>query len=393
MKKIIILGASILQVPGIKKAKEMGLYVIVLDMDPNAVGFKYADEYYVVSTTDIDAVLELAKKIKPDGIITLASDKPMLTVAKVGEVLGMNTISTETSIKVTNKARMRDALQKENVPIPRYMVVNTIEEYLDKISQFNDKFIVKPVDSSGSRGIFLVENIKQAKWAYNHSLKYSSTGEVLIEEYMEGPEVSVESITVNGETEVIAITDKYTTGAPHFVELGHNIPSILSEELKKEIEITTKKAIRALGINVGPSHTEIKITSEGAKIVEVGARLGGDNITTHLVPLAKGVDIVKKVIEIALGENIIIPKSTNSAAAIRYIKLNKGIIKNIVGLESAMEIEGVEEITFTKKIGDEIGSLTSSTDRAGFVIAKSNNINDALRICDEVEKIIKIEFA
>ena len=118
MKKIIILGGSILQVPAIIKAKEMGLYVIVLDMDTEAVGFKFADEYYIISTIDTQRVLELAKKIKPNGIITLASDKPMLTVAKVGEVLDLNTISIDTSVKVTNKARMREALDINRYQYP-----------------------------------------------------------------------------------------------------------------------------------------------------------------------------------------------------------------------------------------------------------------------------------
>lgn len=392
MKKLIILGASILQVPGIKKAKEMGLYVIALDIDPNAIGFKYADEYHVISTIDVDSVLELSKKINPDGIMTLASDKPMITVARVGEELGLNTISCETSVKVTNKARMREALQKGNVPIPKFIVVNTKEEYLDGICKFNNKFIVKPADSSGSRGIFLVENKKDILDAYNHSLKYSTTGEVLIEEFMEGPEVSVESITINGETQVIAITDKYTTGPPHFVELGHNIPSRLSNEIKVSIEAVAKQAISALGINTGPSHTEIKITADGPKIVEVGARLGGDNITTHLVPLATGIDIVEESIKITLGEGINELKFRNEAAAIRYIKINRGTIKKIVGLERAIKIEGVEEIKLTKKIGDKVESFSSSTDRIGFIIARSNNVNDALKICEDAKKKIKIEI-
>ncbi|MGL6107379.1 ATP-grasp domain-containing protein [Romboutsia sp.] len=391
MKKLIILGASILQVPAIKKAKEMGLYVIALDMDPDAIGFKYAHEYHIISTIDIDGVLELAKKIKPDGIMTLASDKPMLTVAKVGEELGLNTISTETSVKVTNKARMREALQKRNVPIPKFRVVNNREEYLEGISQFNNKFIVKPADSSGSRGIFLVENIEQAEEAYEYSLRYSSTGEVLIEEYMEGPEVSVECITVDGETEVIAITDKYTTGSPHFIELGHNIPSILSEDIKKDIKITTKKAIKALGIEVGPSHTEIKVTSKGAKIVEVGARLGGDNITTHLVPLATGIDIVEKSIKVSIGRSTTKKQRINEAAAIRYMTVDNGTIKGIFGLESAIKIKGVQEIKITKGIGEKIEYFSSSTDRVGFIICKANNVDNALKLCKEVEKIIKIK--
>lgn len=391
MKKLIILGASILQVPGIKKAKEMGLYVIALDMDPNAIGFKYADEYHVISTIDVDSVLELSKKINPDGIMTLASDKPMLTVARVGEELGLNTISCETSVKVTNKARMREALKKGNVPIPKFIVVNTKEEYLDGICKFNNKFIVKPADSSGSRGIFLVEDIKQAEDAYEHSLKYSSTGEVLIEEYIEGPEVSVESITVNGETKVIAITDKDTTGAPHFVELGHTIPSMLRDDIKQEIENVTKQAIESLGIDIGPSHTEIKVTSEGPKIIEVGARLGGDNITTHLVPLSTGVDIVKHTIDIALNNKLEKDTIENKSASIKYLKINPGVIKSIKGIDEAKAIMGVKKIELMKNVGDNIEALNSSSDRVGFIISQANNSYEAKELCKNVANMISID--
>lgn len=390
MKKIIILGASILQVPAIIKAKEMGLYVIALDMDTEAVGFKFADEYYIISTIDTQQVLELAKKIKPDGIITLASDKPMLTVAKVGEVLGLNTISIDTSVKVTNKARMREALDINKVPIPKFKIVNSKSEYMKGIIEFGDKFIVKPADSSGSRGIFLVDDKSQIEHAYEYSIKYSSTGEVLIEEYLEGPEVSVESITVDGKTEIIAITDKETTGAPYFVELGHVIPSRIDEDIKIKIKDITKLAIKSLGISVGPSHTEIKITSEGPKIIEVGARLGGDNITTHLVPLATGIDIVKSTIELALGKSPNINKKINKSAAIRYFKVVSGEIIDIKGTDVAQKIQGIEEIRFTKKIGDYIEGFKSSQDRVGFVISQAENSYEAIKLCNEAMNIINI---
>lgn len=391
MKKIIILGGSILQVPAIIKAKEMGLYVIVLDMDTEAVGFKFADEYYIISTIDTQRVLELAKKIKPDGIITLASDKPMLTVAKVGEVLDLNTISIDTSVKVTNKARMREALDINKVPIPKFKIVNSKSEYMRNITEFGDKFIVKPADSSGSRGIFLVDDKSQIEHAYEHSIKYSSTGEVLIEEYLEGPEVSVESITVDGKTEIIAITDKETTGAPHFVELGHVIPSRFDEDIKTKIKDITKLAIKSLGISVGPSHTEIKITSEGPKIIEVGARLGGDNITTHLVPLATNIDIVKITIELALGKSPNINKKTNKSAAIRYFKVVSGEIIDIKGTDMAQQMKGIKEIRFTKKIGDYIETFKSSQDRVGFVISQAENSYEAIKLCNEAMNTINID--
>lgn len=140
---------------------------------------------------------------------------------------------------------------------------------------------------------------------------------------MEGPEVSVETLSFDGHTHIIAITDKVTTGSPEFVEMGHSIPSQLSIDTKLQIEKVVIAAIKAVGINNGPSHTEIIITKDGPKVVELGARLGGDNITTHLVPFATGVDMVEACIEIAFGNNPVLNKRISMGSAIRYFKTKK----------------------------------------------------------------------
>ena len=289
-KKIMILGASILQLPAIQQAKEMGLHVIAVDMNPDAIGFKESGiQCEVISTIDIPAVLKCAKENAIDGIMTLASDMPMQTVALVAEELGLVGISKETALKATNKAFMRDALQDCNVPIPLYHRVNDYQGFLEAVNDIvgrGYKCIVKPADNSGSRGVDLLksqtpENLQKA---YDYSKTFSRTGELVVEEYMEGSEVSVETLSINGICHVIQITDKITTGVPYFVEMGHSQPSMLSEKIKEEIAEVAKAANKALDIMDGPSHTEIKVTKDGPKIVELGARLGGDNITTHLVP-------------------------------------------------------------------------------------------------------------
>lgn len=392
MKKIMILGASILQLPAIKKAKEMGLYVISVDMDENAIGFKEADEYYVISTINEKKVLELAEKIKPDGIITVASDKPMKTVAMVGEKLGLSTISLQTAIRATNKIEMRKCLKNNKVPIPKFYIASSFEEYMQCIKNFDDKFIVKPADNSGSRGIVLVEDLYLAENAYYYSSKNSTNGEILVEEFMEGKEVSVESITVNGVTSVIAITDKKTTGAPHFVELEHTIPSRLDYELQEKIKKVTCQAINAIGIINGASHTEIKITKDGPKIVEIGARLGGDNITSDLVPLSTGVNMIENVIKIALNESIEISTKLNKVATIKYISSNMGILNSISGIENARKVDGVNKVNIYKSIGDKICKIQSSNDRFGAVILVSDSYEENMKNYEEAVKNINIEI-
>ncbi|HEY5556703.1 ATP-grasp domain-containing protein [Acetobacterium sp.] len=392
-KKIMILGASILQLPAILKAKEMGLQVIAVDMDKNAIGFRYADICLVISTNDIPKVVAAAKLYNINGIMTLASDMPMRTVAAVAKELNIVGIDEVMALKATNKGIMRICLKDNDVPVPKFFRVKEIDEYMAVIHQFKNKCIVKPADNSGSRGVFLVNDINNNEmimFAFEYSKKNSYGGEIIVEEYMEGPEVSVETLSVDGKVEVISITDKLTSGAPNFVEMGHSEPSDLSREIKKQIERVAISAINAIGIVNGPSHTEIIVTDDGTKIVEIGARLGGGNITTHLVPLSTGVDLVKCCIEIALGEKPDFEKKINMGAAVRYFKTNEGKLINITGVNEAKSILGVKQICFVKNIGDTVGALNNGSERIGFVIAQGYDAEDAIRICEEAIKIIDI---
>lgn len=397
MKKIMILGASILQLPAIEQAKKMGIHVIAVDMNPNAIGFKIEGiTKEIISTTDIPAILAAAKRHKIDGIMTLATDMPMRAVATVSKEMNLVGINEDTAIKATNKAAMREALKKAKVPIPVFYRVSTKEEYLDAVEKIKNagyRCIVKPADNSGSRGIDLLKDFESEtiENAFKYSKKSSRSGDLMVEEYMEGSEVSVETLSINGKCHVIQITDKLTTGAPYFVEMGHSQPSRHSEEIKKKITQIAIAANQAIGIENGPSHTEIKVTKEGPKVVELGARLGGDNITTFLVPLSTGVNMVECCIRIALGENPDLEIKHKMASAVRYFDIEYGKIKNISGIAEARNIPGVKQIFVVHGVGDKMNGIKSSGDRAGFIIAQSDTAEKAIEACIIAKKLIKIE--
>lgn len=393
MKSIFILGASMLQVPAIKKAKEKGLYVYVLDYNPEAVGIQYADKFLCISTIDKQAVYEAALEYKPDYIITSTSDMPVSTAAWVNEKLGKKIdISFENSICATNKMFMRDRLKEMGVSIPLYFKIHSKEEFLETVKHFDNKFIVKPCDNAASRGVIFVDKSKANDFnrIFEYSKSFSRSGDILVEEFMEGDEVSVESFTVKGKTEVITITDKLVTPLPYFVELGHTEPSRHSSEIQEQIKELAIKAISAIGIITGPSHTEIKITPNGVKIVEIAARLGGDFITSKLVPLSTGVDLIEASIDAVIGEKVNLQRVKQNGAAIRYITANPGIIKNILNVDEAKKLPGIYEIEFYKKIGDEVVELTNSSDRIGHVIAIGKDANEAEFNCNEAIKRIEL---
>lgn len=395
MKTIMILGASVLQLPAIQKAKAMGLKTVVVDMNSDAVGFREADVIKeVVSTTDKVAVLEAAKRNCIDGIMTLASDMPMQTVAYVANVLGLVGISEDTALKATNKFYMRQALKEHGVPIPSFYKIETLEEYLKCVkNNFSGSFIVKPADNSGSRGISLVEDQQDGfkiEESFCYAKRCSRGGAVLVEEFMRGAEVSVETLTVDGTCYVIQVTDKLTTGAPHFVEIGHSQPSKLDKKTIEEIKQITINANKAIGIEQGPSHTEIIVTEQGPKIVELGARLGGDCITTHLVPLSTGVDMVESCIKLALGETPDVSIKFNKGSAIRYFEQCEGVVKDIMNLDKAKTVEGIKNITVIHDIGERISEICDSASRMGFVIAQDKDENLAIQDCEKALDKIKI---
>ncbi len=390
-KKLMILGASILQLPAIEKATELGLQVIALDMNPEAVGFKVPGVIReVISTIDITTAIEAAKRYNIDGVMTLATDMPMRTVAAVARECGLVGISEDTAIKATDKAEMRAALQEAGVPVPNFRKAKNHDEFQQAVQEMPSSFMVKPADSSGSRGVIKVENRAYVEQAYAYARSYSRNGTVVVEECMTGPEVSVETLAVDGEIHVIQITDKITTGAPHFVEMGHTQPTRLN--CADEIEAVAIAANKAIGIENGPSHTEIIVTKAGPKIVELGARLGGDCITTHLVPLSTGVNMVEGCIRIALGERPMIEQTLQQGSAIRYFQQHSGTVNSIKGIELAEAMPGIEQISVVHGVGEQISDITDSGSRMGFVIAQGTNADDAEHRCEQALKTIKVEI-
>ena len=391
-RRLLIIGASVLQLPAIKKAREMGFYIGVVDYDPNAVGITFADEYFNVSTIDIDGVTKVAKEFGPDGIVTLATDMPVRSIAAACRECGLPAISFETAVNATDKAGMIRAFEEFGVEHPWYFIAENKMAFDNILSDVSYPCIMKPTDNSGSRGVVLVHSRDELEREYHYSQSESRGGAVIIEEYMQGPEFSVEVMVVDAEPHVLQITDKLTTGAPHFVEMGHSQPTRQNEENRKKIIDLAERACKALGINCGPAHVEIILTDAGPKMVELGARMGGDCITTHLVPLSTGIDMIRATIETACGERPDIEEKFKKGSAIRYFSTPAGVLKEIAGIEEAERIPGVQEITIVKKIGEEISEIGSSVDRIGFVIAQADTADEAVKICEQAIKTITIEI-
>ena len=389
MKRLLIIGASILQLPGIKKAKELGYYVGVADYDPNAVGIPYADEYFNVSTIDQEGIYRAAKEFGADGIMTLATDMPMRSVAYACKKLGLVGISYDTAVKATDKGEMIKAFEAAGVEHPWYYIIEDPANAQDILEKITYPCITKPTDNAGSRGIMLVNNRQELEEALSYSSENGRSGAVIVEEYMVGPEVSVEVIVYEGVPHVLQVTDKLTTGAPHFIEMGHSQPSRLPAEGLEKIRDLACRATQAVDLKNGPAHVEIILTENGPKMVEMGARMGGGCITTHLVPLSTGIDMIKATIDIGLGQTPDIAPKFEKGSAIRFFNVPSGKITAIEGVEQAEAIPGVQEISFTKNVGDTAVELSSGADRVGYAIAQASNPAEAVAICEQVQETVR----
>lgn len=301
MKKIAIIGASYLQEPLVKKAREMGLFTLCFAWKDGAVCADICDKFYDISITEKEKILDICKKEHIDGIATIASDVAAPTVAYVANKMGLVGNDYNAAVQANNKYLMRNAFMNAGVPCPQYKMVTSSEE-LSK-NDFNYPLIVKPSDRSGSLGVTKVLSYNELVPAVEKAISCSFKKQAMVEEFIEGREISVEFISYNGKHFPLQITDKITTEAPHFVELAHHQPSDLSLDMFNKIYSITRTALDALKLTNGASHSEFKITQEGRiAIMEIGGRMGGDFIGSDLVKLSTGYDFVKGVIEVALGQ-------------------------------------------------------------------------------------------
>jgi len=298
--KLIIVGANNFQLPLIKKAKEMGIQTHVFAWETGAVGKEFADFFYPISITEKEIILDKAKHIKPDGVISIGSDLASITVNYIASNLGLIGNSLECTIITTDKYLMRKKLSISDLPCPAF--TDNPDVVRANSNKFEFPLIVKPADRSGSRGITLVNNEAELEKAIKRALEESLKKSIIIEKFVVGKEYSVEMLSWQGNHHFIQITEKETTGPPFFVEKSQHQPAPLSEDVKQNIIDLVTKSLDALKVTYGASHSEIIITSKGnIYITEIGARMGGDYIGSDLVFLSCDFDFVKAVIEVALN--------------------------------------------------------------------------------------------
>lgn len=393
MKTVMILGGSASEVPVIEASIKQGHRTVVVDRSDDVPGFHVPGGVIVerCSIADKEKILELAKKYSIDGILA-SVDAGVRSTAYVAKQLGLPGISEEAAFMGTDKVAMRKRLKERGVPVPEFYEVKNKEEYYKAVLQFTNKCIVKAADSSGSRGIYELKDLtnqQEIDYAYDYCVQFSGSGELLVEEMMEGQEICAETLSSDGICYPIQVTDQQHKIPPYFTDSGYNQPSMLPKETVDRIKQIAIDANMAVENYQGSSCTEMIVTKDGPKIVELGVRLAGDFMTTKMVPLSNGVDMPGDVVKIALGEPIDVTPTLNKASCVRYfMKERIGIIKAITGIEEAKKIPGIVEIGTLKNVGDKATPLRKSSDRLGYVIAQMDTPEEAIASAEKALSLI-----
>lgn len=362
MKKLAIIGASYLQLPLINKAKEKGLETHVFAWAAGDVGEEAADYFYPISIVEKKQILKKCQEIGIDGICTIASDLAAITVGYVADKMGLIGNSLRTVEVSTNKHLMRRCFEENGDPSPKSIRVEKASDLQDVDITY--PVIVKPLDRSGSRGITRLDNDFNLKDAIDNAIDQGFDKAALVEEFATGDEYSVEFISWEGKHAFLALTKKYTTGAPGFIERGHMIPAIIDDKSLSDIIGVVEHALNSLGIMYGASHSEVKVSANGEiKIIEIGGRMGGDLIGSSLVEMATGFDFVGAVIDVSLGVSPSVELIKRNPAAVRFI-FDKSDLDKLNELKSNNpELLVAEDI---HKITDE--KVTDSGSRFGYFL-------------------------
>lgn len=373
MKKLAIIGANDFQNPLILRAKKLGYETHVFAWKDESIGEKTADYFYPISIIEKEKILEKCKKIGIDGITTIASDLATVTVNYVASKMNLPCNTIECNIKSTNKYEMRKAFKENGIPTLKFEKVTSLNQ-IESLSNMKLPLIVKPTDRSGSRAVTKITNRSQLKDAISRAIDNSFEKAAIVEEFIEGQEYSAEGITFNGEHRFLAITQKATTGAPNFIEIGHFEPADISDETRQKVYNELRNALDTLEVKNSATHSEFKIDSNGnIKIIEIGARMGGDCIGSDLVEISTGYDYLKMVIDVAMGNRPDFEiKSMPKIAAIKFILTKKDMddykkvkenTPNLIYRESEIEKIGSREV------------VDSST-RFGFYILSADKKDD-----------------
>jgi biotin carboxylase len=395
-KRLLVLGAGPAQLGLLAAARGRDLHVIAVDRDPSAPGFRYADRRAIVSTEDESGIERLAGAERVVGLIAPGIDWPVVIAARAAERLALpHPISPETAALSTSKLRQRERFAEAGVPQPRYEICSGVAEATRAAERMGFPCVVKAPDRQGQRGLTLVRSAGEVEDAVRTALDASRTATLLVEEHVSGPEITVNAFSTGGHFHPLTVTDRLTAPLPAFgVALTHVWPSELQPtEIGGVVEVAAAAAA-AVGIEEGPSYTQVLVGPEGPRVGELAARLGGGH-DAELCQVALGVDLNGAALAAALGEEIptskLAPVARVGGACVRFLVAQPGELKDVTGMEEAFALEGIRGIRIYRRPGQRLGEFRRGADRVGAILAVGDSREEALERAERAEAMIRFE--
>jgi biotin carboxylase len=390
--RLLVLGAGPAQLGLLRAARERGLFVIACDRDPGAPGFEFADRRALVSAEDEESLDRLARAEAVGGLIAPGIDWPVAIAARLADRLGIpHPIDPETAALCVSKLRQRERFAEAGVPQPRFAVCGGAEEAFEAAEELGFPCVVKAPDRQGQRGLSLVREPGELPGAAETALQASRSRVCLVEELVPGPELTVNAFSAGGTFHPLTVTDRLTAQPPAFgVALAHAWPA---EQGAAEAAGAARLAAEALGVENGPTYTQVVAGPDGVQVVELAARLGGGH-DAELCRAALGVDLNALALAAALGEIPDVPPARpRGGACVRFLVAPAGELLRVDGLEDALSVDGVLDARSYRRPGFVFGELRRGADRAGFVLAAGSSRDDALGRADRAAEYVRFETA
>lgn len=394
-KRILILGAGIMQGPAIRFAKERGLEAVVVDGDPKAPCSSWADVFVPIDLKDREAIAAYAQTLLREGglggVLTAGTDFSA-TVAYVAGKVGLPGIPYQNALDASDKERMRRRFKEASVPSPDFVVFTEIPA-LPAGLPFQYPVVVKPVDNMGGRGCRRVDRSEELETAVEDALRFSRSGRAIVEEFMEGPEFSLDAIVYRGQITLCGIADRHIFFPPYFIEMGHTMPTQAGSGDQKEIADVFFQAIRALGITHGAAKGDIKLTPQGPMVGEIAARLSGGYMSGWTYPYASGVEPVRAAIAVALGEKPegLEPLRRWTSAERAFISI-PGTVKTILGLGDIKNLPHIKDLFVRVAQGSPVQFPVNNVSKCGNIISAAPDRPTAVQAAEDAVRSIFIRL-
>jgi carbamoyl-phosphate synthase large subunit len=390
---MIVVG-GMWQVPLVKTAKSMGLYIINSNLYQDSPAFEYADVTWVCDVKDKQKNLECAMLYKPDAVLTDQSDIGVKTVAWLCERLNLPGIGVDVAELFVNKSVMRDFCKSNGFSIPKYKQCYTFNEAADFLKAHR-KIVIKPIDSQSSRGVFIIETLIKVEEVFETAMQFSNAEEaVLVEEFIDGPEFTVDGIKLPDGYYTLAISEKTQYRSNPMISsslLFSNYNNTFDYEALRRMN---HEIVRVSGLPFGLTHGEYKYSDGKFYLVEIAARGGGTKISSDITKYMSGIDSNELLIRMALGESVstILPPPQERYAILQFINFRPGKVKKILGVETVLSMPGVIDFGLNFTAGDTISRMTDDRSRPGYYIASAKEPAILQRLCEEIESTINIAY-